>query len=57
VGFKPPYGRVPEVEVFNLDHYCHEGPLARSVADCALLENVHLRSADLKDTVRRKAYF
>ena len=40
VGFKPPYGRVPEVEVFNLDHYCHEGPLARTVADCALLENV-----------------
>ena len=39
-GFKPPYGRVPEVEVFNLDHYCHEGPLARSVADCALLQNV-----------------
>ena len=40
VGFKPPYGRVPEVEMFNLDHYCHEGPLARSVADCALLQNV-----------------
>src|SRR5438105_5601387 len=40
VGFKPPYGRVPEVEVFNLDHYCHEGPLARTVSDCALLENV-----------------
>jgi Asp-tRNA(Asn)/Glu-tRNA(Gln) amidotransferase A subunit family amidase len=40
VGFKPPYGRVPEVELFNLDHWCHEGPLARSVADCALLENV-----------------
>ncbi len=40
VGFKPPYGRVPEVAVFNLDHYCHEGPLARTVADCALLENV-----------------
>jgi len=40
VGFKPPYGRVPEVEIFNLDHYCHEGPLARTVADCALLENV-----------------
>jgi aspartyl-tRNA(Asn)/glutamyl-tRNA(Gln) amidotransferase subunit A len=39
VGFKPPYGRVPEVEIFNLDHYCHEGPLARTVADCALLEN------------------
>jgi aspartyl-tRNA(Asn)/glutamyl-tRNA(Gln) amidotransferase subunit A len=40
VGFKPPYGRVPEVEIFNLDHYCHEGPLARTVHDCALLENV-----------------
>jgi aspartyl-tRNA(Asn)/glutamyl-tRNA(Gln) amidotransferase subunit A len=40
VGFKPPYGRVPEVEIFNLDHYCHEGPLARTVTDCALLENV-----------------
>jgi aspartyl-tRNA(Asn)/glutamyl-tRNA(Gln) amidotransferase subunit A len=40
VGFKPPYGRVPEVEILNLDHYCHEGPMARTVADCALLENV-----------------
>src|SRR5215831_13036532 len=40
VGFKPPYGRVPEIPPWNLDHYCHEGPLARTVADCALLENV-----------------
>src|SRR5215472_2301772 len=40
VGFKPPYGRVPEVQPFNLDHYCHEGPIASTVADCALLENV-----------------
>ena len=40
VGFKPPYGRVPEVAPFNLDHYCHEGPMARTVSDCALLENV-----------------
>jgi Asp-tRNA(Asn)/Glu-tRNA(Gln) amidotransferase A subunit family amidase len=39
VGFKPPYGRVPEIEIFNLDHYCHEGPLARTVEDCLLLEN------------------
>ncbi len=39
-GFKPPYGRVPEVSPFNLDHYCHEGPMGRSVADVALLENV-----------------
>ncbi|HEX9064228.1 MAG TPA: amidase, partial [Streptosporangiaceae bacterium] len=40
IGFKPPYGRVPEVAPFNLDHYCHEGPMARSVTDCALLQNV-----------------
>ena len=24
----------------NLDHYCHDGPLARTVEDCRLLENV-----------------
>jgi aspartyl-tRNA(Asn)/glutamyl-tRNA(Gln) amidotransferase subunit A len=40
VGFKPPYGRVPQLPPFNLDHYCHEGPLARTVADCALFENL-----------------
>jgi aspartyl-tRNA(Asn)/glutamyl-tRNA(Gln) amidotransferase subunit A len=40
VGFKPPYGRVPQLPPFNMDHYCHNGPLARTVADCALFENV-----------------
>jgi Asp-tRNA(Asn)/Glu-tRNA(Gln) amidotransferase A subunit family amidase len=40
VGFKPPFGRVPEEAPYNLDQYCHEGPLARTVADCALFENV-----------------
>jgi len=40
VGFKPPYGRVPVDPPFNLDHYCHDGPMARTVADCALLQNV-----------------
>ena len=39
VGFKPPYGRNPQGRVFNLDFYCHEGPMARTVADCALLQN------------------
>jgi len=39
-GFKPPYGRVPALPTFNLDHYNHIGPMARTVADCALLENV-----------------
>jgi amidase len=40
VGFKPPYGRVPVDPPFNLDTYCHSGPMARTVADCALYENV-----------------
>jgi aspartyl-tRNA(Asn)/glutamyl-tRNA(Gln) amidotransferase subunit A len=40
VGFKPPYGRVPSLPPFNLDAYCHDGPLARTVQDCALLQNV-----------------
>jgi aspartyl-tRNA(Asn)/glutamyl-tRNA(Gln) amidotransferase subunit A len=40
VGYKPPYGRVPALHPYNLDHYCHDGPMARTVADCALLTNV-----------------
>ncbi len=40
VGFKPPYGRVPQQPPFNLDHYCHEGPMTRTIADCALFENL-----------------
>jgi Asp-tRNA(Asn)/Glu-tRNA(Gln) amidotransferase A subunit family amidase len=40
VGFKPAYGRVPQDPPFNLDTYCHCGPMARTVADCALFENV-----------------
>ena len=40
VGFKPPHGRVPVDPPFNLDRYCHDGPMARTVADCALFENV-----------------
>ena len=40
VGFKPPYGRVPEDSPFNLDFYCHEGPMARTVGDCRLFQNV-----------------
>lgn len=40
VGLKPPYGRNPEIPVFNLDYYSHTGPMARSVADVALMQNV-----------------
>jgi len=39
VGFKAPHGRVPTGAPFNLDRYCHDGALARTVADCALFEN------------------
>jgi Asp-tRNA(Asn)/Glu-tRNA(Gln) amidotransferase A subunit family amidase len=40
VGFKPPYGRNPDSGPFNLDHYNHSGPMARTAADCALFQNV-----------------
>ncbi len=40
VGYKPPYGRNPDDPPFNLDFYCHTGPLARSVADAIILQNV-----------------
>ncbi len=40
VGYKPPYGRNPDDSPFNLDFYCHTGPLARTVADAILLQNV-----------------
>lgn len=41
VGFKPPYGRVPEtLEPFNMETYCANGPMARTVADAALMQNV-----------------
>ena len=50
VGFKPPYGRVPQAPPFNLDTYCHCGPLARTVADTALYENV-LAGPDPTDIV------
>lgn len=39
-GFKPPWQRVPALAPYNLDQYCHDGPMARTVADCALLEDV-----------------
>ncbi len=49
VGFKPPYGRVPQSPPYNLDCYSQEGPMARSVEDCRLMQNViagpHLRDA------------
>lgn len=40
VGFKPPHGRIPIAGLYGLDDWCHEGPLARSVQDCALMTDV-----------------
>ncbi len=40
VGFKAPFGRVPETWPWNREPYLASGPLARTVADTALLQNV-----------------
>lgn len=40
VAFKPPHGRNPILAPAGLDTYQHHGPMARTVADCALLQNV-----------------
>ncbi len=40
VGYKPPYGRNPGDPGAGLDPFSHFGPLARTVADCALMQNV-----------------
>lgn len=56
VGYKPPYGRIPGSPPFSLDFYCQNGPLARTVGDCALMTNVmagahHSDIATLRETV------
>jgi Asp-tRNA(Asn)/Glu-tRNA(Gln) amidotransferase A subunit family amidase len=40
VGYKPPSGRVPGLAPLNLEPCNHDGPMARSVDDCALLYRV-----------------
>ena len=39
VGFKAPFGRVPVDPPYNLDQYCHDGAMARTVADVAAFQN------------------
>ncbi|WP_170326516.1 amidase [Ruegeria arenilitoris] len=56
VGFKPPHGRNPDGPPANFDRYNHCGPLARSIADLALVQDVvsgaHPRDHDsLRETV------
>ena len=40
VGYKPPKGRNPDGAPANFDRYNHCGPLTRTVADAALMQNV-----------------
>lgn len=40
VGYKASYGRVPGMPPMSADAYRGDGPMARTVADCALLANV-----------------
>ena len=40
VGYKAPYGRVPCALPLSADHYRGDGPMARTVADAAMLANV-----------------
>lgn len=56
VGFKPPHGRNPDGPPANFDRYNHCGPMARTVADLALVQDVvagaHPRDHDsLRETV------
>ncbi len=39
-GYKPPYGRNPQDTPGSFDSYCHYGPMTRTVADGALMQNV-----------------
>jgi aspartyl-tRNA(Asn)/glutamyl-tRNA(Gln) amidotransferase subunit A len=56
IGFKPPYGRVPMWAPFNLDTYCHVGPMARSVADALLMQNVAAGPHPADSTTVRPKY-
>lgn len=40
VGYKPPHGRNPDGPPANFDRFNHCGPMTRTVADAALMQNV-----------------
>ena len=40
VGFKPPHGRNPDGAPSNFDRFNHCGPMTRTVADAALMQNI-----------------
>jgi amidase len=57
-GFKPPSGRVPHSQPWNLNGYSVFGPITRSVADAALMMNV-IAGHDRRDitSVKEKLHF
>jgi Asp-tRNA(Asn)/Glu-tRNA(Gln) amidotransferase A subunit family amidase len=40
IGFKPPHGRNPDGPPSNFDRFNHCGPMTRTVADAALMQNI-----------------
>jgi amidase len=56
VGFKPPYGRNPENSAFAYDHYAVVGPMGRTVADVALMQNVICGPHPLDNATIRPKY-
>ena len=58
IGFKPPYGRNPEVPYMNLDYYSHSGPMARSTEDIILMQNLTsgIHSQDIASLQKTGSY-
>ena len=57
VGYKPPHGRNPDGPPSNFDRFNHCGPMTRTVADAALMQNItsgpHAQDHDsLRDPVK-----
>lgn len=55
IGFKPPHGRNPDGPPANFDRFNHCGPMTRSVADAALMQNITSGPHPLDhDSIRQK---
>lgn len=55
VGYKPPHGRNPDGPPANFDRFNHCGPMTRTVADAALMQNVASGAHPLDhDSLREK---
>jgi Asp-tRNA(Asn)/Glu-tRNA(Gln) amidotransferase A subunit family amidase len=55
IGFKPPHGRNPDGPPANFEPYNHCGPMTRSVADAALMQNITSGPHPLdKDSLRSR---